>query len=347
MSIFFSIIVPTYFRPKLCLDAVNSILSQSYNNYEIILICHGKENYVSYLKENINTNQNLIKFYYIKDKYSSEARNYGVKNSSGEWLVFLDDDDLWDREKLKIFADHILNNYNLDILYSDFVTYDLLNHKYTNSTLAQYFDYHRDLITALQYSNFVSGGSAVAIKKNSFLKIGMFDESLGGCEDHDLWRRAINNRFIFYFINKKLTTYRKSNNNLGNNLLNQAKFEFQHFQKIKRELPIFLMEEMESINFYFYQKLDFKSNKNINILKLKISLLNHFSKKFIIKIIFNFIKEKLFSLIKRTLSLIKRTFSQIKGTLRFFCKKTLLFFISSENYDKLMNFYLKNFKIKK
>jgi glycosyltransferase involved in cell wall biosynthesis len=345
MSIFFSIIVPTYHRPKLCLEAINSILSQSYNNFEIILVCHGKENYIPYLKENINTNQNLIKFYYIKDKYLSEARNHGVKNSSGEWLAFLDDDDLWDREKLKIFADHILNNYGLDILYSDFETYDLLNHKYQSSSLAKYFDYHRDLITALQYSNFVSGGSAAVIKKKSLLKIGMFDESLGGCEDHDLWRRAINNRFIFFFINKKLTTYRKGNSNLGTNTFNQKKFELLHFDKIQKELPIFLLNEKENIISYFFIRFNFTFEKNISIQKIIKFNLKHFSKKIIIKQCLNILKKKLFFFIKRSFGF----FIKIKQyTFSIHLIKIFLrFIISPESYDKLKNFYQKNIKQKK
>jgi glycosyltransferase involved in cell wall biosynthesis len=237
MQKFFSAIVPTYSRPQLCLDAVKSVLLQSYTNFEIIIVGHGKENYISYLKENIKDENNLITYFYIGHKYISEARNFGAENSKGQWLAFLDDDDLWKEEKLAIFANVIKNGYNLDIVYSNFTTeysHELLR----QDSLTLYNKFHDDLYTALQYDNFVSGGSAAAIYKKSFIKIGKFDCELGACEDHDLWRRAVNSKLIFYYIDKPLTIYRKFGGNLGNNTVLMKKFSDKHKKKILSDLPV-------------------------------------------------------------------------------------------------------------
>lgn len=290
MQNFFSVIIPTYFRPQLCLDAINSVLLQSYTNFVIIVVVHGKQNYISFLKENIKDENNLITYFYIGHKYLSEARNFGVENSKGQWLAFLDDDDLWKEEKLAVFADVIEKSYNLDVLYSNFIT------KYANSTneqdsLTLYNNLYPDLHTALQFNNFVSGGSACAMYKNSFIKIGKFDGTLGACEDHDLWRRAINNKLIFYFIDKPLTIYRKMGDNLGGNKLMMKKFEELHKKKILLELPKFLEGDYNSIlnkKNKDYSKKNY-SHFNLTLIKflsklIKILVPHHYNK---IKIIYN------------------------------------------------------------
>jgi len=251
MKKFFSVIIPTYFRPQLCLDAIKSVLLQSYTNFEIIVVAHGKHNYISFLKEKIKDENNLITYFYIGHKYLSEARNFGEENSKGQWLAFLDDDDLWKEEKLAVFADVIKKNYNLDVLYSNFTTNYLKNPNKQNS-LKLYNKFFPDLYTAIQFSNFVSGGSACAISKNSFIKIGKFDVTLGAHEDHDLWRRAINNKLIFYFIDKPLTIYRKFDDNLGNNYLMMKKFKEIHKKKILLESPKHFSVKKLRLNFFIY-----------------------------------------------------------------------------------------------
>jgi glycosyltransferase involved in cell wall biosynthesis len=247
---FFSIIIPTYFRPKLCIQAINSVISQKFTNYELIIICHGKNNYINYLKNNITQKKN-IKYFYLKDVLLSSARNYGAKKAKGSWLAFLDDDDLWLPEKLVFCAEAINAKKNLDIVYHDYKIIDLSTNKIIKKhNLADYAPNYPSLDVALQFSNYVSGGSACAIRKKRFFDLGLFDEKLGGCEDHDLWRRAINQRYIFYFIDKKLTLYRKFNDNLSNNINNQIKFESLHGKKTLNELPHYLSRFYYDIEIY-------------------------------------------------------------------------------------------------
>lgn len=268
MKKFISVIIPTYSRPQLCLDAIRSVLLQSYTNFEITIVAHGKQNYISFLKEKIKDENNLITYFYIGHKYLSEARNFGAENSKGQWLAFLDDDDLWKAEKLAVFADVIEKNYNLDVLYSNFTT-NYLNNPNQQKSLKLYNKFYPDLHTAIQFGNFVSGGSACAINKNSFIKIGKFDVTLGACEDHDLWRRAINNKLIFYFIDKPLTIYRKMGDNLGSNNLRMQKFEEMHKKKILLELPKYCLER----NYYYTLREKYKNFKNYlnsNLILIKI-----------------------------------------------------------------------------
>lgn len=297
---FFSVIIPTYFRPKLCIQAINSVVSQKFTNYEIIIICHGKNNYINYLQNNISQKKN-IKYFYLKDVFLSSARNYGAKEANGSWLAFLDDDDLWLPEKLVFCAKAINVKKNLDIVYHDFKTIDLSTNKIIKkNNLADYTLSYPSIEVALQFSNYVSGGSACAIRKKRFFDLGLFDEKLGGCEDHDLWRRAINKRYIFYFIDKKLTVYRKFSNNLSKNVNNQIKFEALHGKKTLNELPHYLSYYYYDIEIYNLKRLlslvfsggnlfiffsfFFNARFSSKILFLSYCRFFYFSKKFNLKI---------------------------------------------------------------
>ena len=294
---FFSVIVPTYFRPKLCIESIKSILKQKFKSYEVIVICHGKENYTNFLRKNINNKK--IKYLYIKDKYLSQARNFASKKAQGKWLSFLDDDDLWNENFLQILHKKILEMKNLDIVYSNYKTYDLLSKKYVNKSLVDYKKKYKSLQEALQYSNYVSGGSASAIRKKRFFDIGMFDKNLGGCEDHDFWRRAANKKYIFYFINKKLVIYRKSNSNLANNYKNQIIFEEMHLKKTLDELPYYLSGNFYNIECYHLLRSLSFSIKTLNffIFLKNFYRINFFSKIIFIKLLINFILTRFLKII--------------------------------------------------
>ena len=104
-----SVIIPTYNRFSFLLNAIESVMQQTYKNFEIIVVNDGssqKEYYQNKLPKNIKlinleTNQkNLIGF--VSEGY---IRNFGIEIAEGEYLAFLDDDDIWLPEKLEIQLD--------------------------------------------------------------------------------------------------------------------------------------------------------------------------------------------------------------------------------------------------
>lgn len=230
-------------------------------------MCHGIHNYTSFIHSKFQSKK--LTTLYTKDKYLSFARNYGSKYANGQWLAFLDDDDLWDRNLLRIFHDDIKRKKNLDIVYSNFSTLDLNSKKIIKTaTLTNFKNKFSNLENALCFSNYVSGGSASAIRKSRFDQINMFDETLSGCEDHDFWRRAAHKKFIFSFINQKLVLYRKNNNNLGNNVENQKKNEFLHLIKICKSIPHYLSHELYNIQSDFFLRILRLSIQNFNFIYL-------------------------------------------------------------------------------
>ena len=105
-----SIIIPTYNRAKFLLEAVNSVFNQTVKPFEIIVIDDGSNDNTKEVLENLD-----VKYIYQKNRGVSSARNRGVKEAKGDWICFLDSDDIWLEDKLK---EQILFHQNSDFLIS-------------------------------------------------------------------------------------------------------------------------------------------------------------------------------------------------------------------------------------
>lgn len=195
-----SVIIPAYNRSQFIPNAVNSILEQRCNNIEIIIIDDDSEDnteeVVGALK---NKHSNIILYNNERSKGPSGARNTGIERASGDIISFLDSDDIWLENHLKIGL-QILNDYSeIDVLFGNFNAVDY----HTGKLLYNFFDKKEilhslkshtlsygvkvlkdNLFKALIQENFFLLGS-VLIKKSA-LKDIFLDESISFAEDRDL-----------------------------------------------------------------------------------------------------------------------------------------------------------------
>lgn len=110
-GVIISVIMPTYNRANRLKDTVESVLAQSFDSYELIIINDGSEDNTSEICTRYAEKEQKIKFInYEKNKGASYARNIGIKESKGEFITFVDDDDIVDKEMLDFL-------YNLAIQY--------------------------------------------------------------------------------------------------------------------------------------------------------------------------------------------------------------------------------------
>ncbi|MCP4649265.1 MAG: glycosyltransferase [PVC group bacterium] len=181
---FFSIIIPTYNRLDFLKTAINSVLTQSFENFELIIIDDGStDQTLNYIK---TITDPRIK--YIRQNHSgvSPARNNGVLNSQGDFIVFLDSDDQFKKEKLEVTYRYINQFPQIKIFHTEEIWYRngiLLNQKIRHKKPdGSVFEKALPLCCI--------GMSTTAIKKDLFADIGLFDESMPACEDYDFWLRA-------------------------------------------------------------------------------------------------------------------------------------------------------------
>jgi glycosyltransferase involved in cell wall biosynthesis len=190
---YFSIIIPLYNKDKFILRAVNSILNQSYQFYEIIVIDDGSTDNSYKIIDSIESPK--LKKFQQTNKGVSVARNKGAEKANFDFLVFLDADDEWDSNFLEnicllirkypgsgIFA---TNNYfilnNGSFFYNK---YEELFKGNNFGIIHNYFD------VFLKYGNSPFSNSNFCIKKDLFFLLGGYKEGVTLTEDSDLWCRA-------------------------------------------------------------------------------------------------------------------------------------------------------------
>ncbi len=208
-----SIIIPTYNSANCIRIAINSVLQQAYNDWEIIIVDDYSQDDTSIVVEKCLKDNNLeghLAYYRHKsNKGVSASRNTGIKVSAGEFISFLDADDIWYPEKLE----------KVMCVFQKFPDIDLVCHN-------EYFSINGKRVKKGEYSkvmtklelkdkvkvykkllskNFLSC-SAVTVRR-ACLENELFDENLHFGEDYDLWLR-LSRKFQFYFLDAFLGEYR-------------------------------------------------------------------------------------------------------------------------------------------
>ena len=183
----FSVIITTYKRPICVLDrAINSIIKQSYLDWELIIVNDFPDD--NKLVEDIRF---LIEGYddtrikYIvhdKNKGACEARNTGIKNSMGEFIAFLDDDDEWIYNKLELMLPY-LQDEKVGLVYSDFISVYKRKEKIHKSIPI----YKHDPFKSLLINNYIGSTSFPIMRKSVVLNVGGFDPCMTACQDLELW----------------------------------------------------------------------------------------------------------------------------------------------------------------
>ena len=205
-----SIIIPTYNREKYLEEAILSIINQTYKNFEILVIDDGsKENYA----ERICNKYTNCTYLYKKNGGVSSARNFGIKKSKGDFIAFLDDDDVWKINKLEIQLNLLLKNSNIDCIHSSLEIIDekgaLVNKRFGASKNKAYKRSGYVFWNALGV--WLVKASTPLIRKKVFNDVMMFDETLEVGEDIDFYQRMFYRHRVLY-INEPLAFYREYNN---------------------------------------------------------------------------------------------------------------------------------------
>ncbi|MFH1691180.1 MAG: glycosyltransferase family A protein [Candidatus Omnitrophota bacterium] len=197
MKIETSVIIPTYNRAYLLKKAIESVLEQTYPHFELIVVDDGSTDDTRKIVSSYGKN---IRFFYQGNQGPACARNTGIKNAHGSYLAFLDSDDYWKKDKLKIQIEAMRKNTQYPISHTQEIWFrrgELLNQKKKH---AKYNGYIFEKCLPLC----AVGMSTMVTQRKLFEKIGFFDESLPCCEDYDFWLRAsVNHPFLL--IDKALT----------------------------------------------------------------------------------------------------------------------------------------------
>ncbi len=190
-SIFFSIIIPTYNRAHLIQKTIRSVLDQTYDSFEIIVVDDGSTDNTEEMVKSISDKR--IYYYKKKNEERAAARNYGIIHSKGEYLTFLDSDDL--------FYPHHLDEAFRVIYYSSHPEVFHLGYEIKTPegrVISQINNRKGKLNDQLIYGNSLSCIGVFVRKDIAQANLFNEDRSLTGSEDYELWLRLASRYRIFY-----------------------------------------------------------------------------------------------------------------------------------------------------
>lgn len=209
-----SIIMPAYNAARTILESIESVLAQSYRQWELIVVDDGSTDGTSATVEKVADQRVLL----LKQENSgvAAARNRDLEQAQGEYIAFLDSDDIWVPEKLEKQVDVFRNEKkgNTGLVYTE-------KRCFSEKTADAYacrsrqFDDIADNFLRLLIFNYIAT-LTVMTKKSVIEDVGMFDESLFGTEDWDLWIR-IAKRYEIACIDEELAYYRVHEQGISKN----------------------------------------------------------------------------------------------------------------------------------
>ena len=196
-----SVIIPTYNRAYCLKRAIDSVINQTFKNYELIIVDDGSTDHTQAL---LNSYQNQdcfqMKIHHLpKNKGVSAARNVGIMKAQGQWIAFLDSDDEWLPKKLEKQYDDLQHFTDAGVYFTDEIW--IRNSKRVNPHLKH--QKHEGWIFKKSLSLCLIAPSSALIPKQIFDRVGLFDESLPVCEDYDLWLR-IAAHYPVHLLDEKL-----------------------------------------------------------------------------------------------------------------------------------------------
>lgn len=215
-----SVIIPTHNRANKLFYSVNSVLLQSYNNYEVLIIddC-STDNTKDVVKQLQDEYPGKIIYYKLeKNSGPAKARNFGVGKAIGKYIAFHDDDDEWYPDKLEIQMKKMLQDNSIDLTFGQMTRY--LGGKFVNIVCDRFDWYHIQdrFFQQLLMENYI-GAPTIVMKKEAFIRLGGFCEKIPSLEDWDLAIRAARELHI-EFINTPLMDVHITRKSVTHNIEN-------------------------------------------------------------------------------------------------------------------------------
>ncbi|MBL4673283.1 MAG: glycosyltransferase [Arenicella sp.] len=247
-----SVVIPVYNVEQYIEEALDSVLSQSYQNIEVLIVDDGSpDDSISTIKKNYSDSR--IRIIEQANRGLAGARNTGIRSANGGYVAFLDSDDFWEKNKLDQHIQLMLNHDNCGVSFcsSSFVDENsqFLGRLQAPKKKANY--QAKDIFCR----NPIGNGSVPVIRLEILQQIGFetsdknqdglpytqyFDESLQQSEDVDCWTRiAILTGTDFYYIDQPLTNYRLNSGGLSANVEKQFETWMHLLNKLEQYAPDF------------------------------------------------------------------------------------------------------------
>jgi glycosyltransferase involved in cell wall biosynthesis len=268
-----SVVIPAYNKAKLTVKTVESVLAQTYNNIEIIVVDDGSTDNT---RERLQPFGSRILYSYKENGGACSARNVGIKLATGEYIAFIDCDDIYYPEK-------ILKSVQLLEKNSDygFVSTNVYFINEDDDKISEYARSNHNttgwIASKLMESNIIANSTVVA-RKSCFEEVGYFDEKIFIPADWDMWLRLAE-RYQAGYLEEKLSGYRITGSYTMSNMEKGMKEMFYVLKKAFKRNHV-VSQKVKNIcyaNVYFGYGIrylaicNFKESRNLFFKALKNS----------------------------------------------------------------------------
>lgn len=210
-----SVIIPAYNASEFIEETIDSVISQSFKDWELIIVNDGsKDNSVEVIKNKIRDHQNMS-LINKKNGGVSSARNLGFEHARGEFLAFLDADDIWSEDFLQCGIDSLSKNSDAGLVYTDLIIIDEKNISSNQVKKGKSGEILDDLL--LWEDHVISPPSGMIVRRSVINRVGQFDEQLSNNADQDFYMR-VSAKYPIERIDRPLLRYRVHDNNMHSNI---------------------------------------------------------------------------------------------------------------------------------
>jgi glycosyltransferase involved in cell wall biosynthesis len=268
-----SVVIPSYNHAEFVGTCIDSILTQTYRNLEVIVIDDGSTDDT---RERMKEYGDKIRYVYHDNRGRGATRNRGIELAQGEWIAFVDADDIWRRDKLEKQMAAIEKYPEIDLIVTDCCQFDG-----DEIVQARFFDkmerihnaprkidgtlqiFTEMLFPLMIRENFIIQ-SSVLMRKSCFDKGELYDNSLKRCQDRDLWMR-LSRHFTFALIDEVLTDQRKHSLTDGAGFAQPIEYRIKMFEKAlarmtewetkyEKELKLELARTHYELGYFYYSR---------------------------------------------------------------------------------------------
>ena len=232
-------VITTHNRKELLGRAIQSVLSQTYKDIELVVVSDGSTDGTDEMMKQYEGDDRIKYISYYPGKGGNFARNTGIKAAKGEYVAFLDDDDEWLPTKIEKQLKIMESDPEIGLVYTGThniyvdlgITYD--------SKPVQHGDLSKDILLF----NIVGSTTTVMVRKSVLNTSGLFDESLGAMQDYDLWVRVCQVAKVGV-VTEPLVNYYNYNNS-GQISVNVKKYE-SAYDKVNQKYELILKDNLST-----------------------------------------------------------------------------------------------------
>lgn len=225
-----SVIIPLYNQREFVGEAIESVLKQSYEKIEILVVNDGSTDNPSEILEKFRRDIKLIN---QKNMGLAAARNTGIRNSSGEYIQLLDADDFLEKDKIKLQLE-FNESRNAEISYCEISNYDNNTGRHSLKTIGEVKDMFSHLFNF--WYPYPIPVHSLLIRRDIFERFGLFDEDLKAVEDRYFFSKLAFERIVFDYFPFMGGFRRQHQNNMNKNKIFIIENIILYYNKIIDEI---------------------------------------------------------------------------------------------------------------